>query len=137
MLAALWAMGFLIVLMALSYLVRPKRPNANASKAFSSGEVPNSKPWIRMSARYHILIAVAAMFFLAVLLLFPPIATFRQWLSDGNGMAALLSVGMFLGTLAVALAYAWMKGDLSWISHVEASTEIDKEDHGNSGKRVS
>lgn len=138
MLAALWALGFFAVLMALSHLVRPKRSSDPATtSAFSSGENPSGKPWIRMSARYHVLIAVAATFFLAVLLLFPSIATFKQWLVDGHGIAALTAVGMFLGTFAVALAYAWMKGDLSWISNVVTSEGNHGETNGNPGKRVS
>jgi NADH:ubiquinone oxidoreductase subunit 3 (subunit A) len=149
MLAALWALGFFVILMALSSLVRPQRrtqgrsgaktdddaasAEQSASNAVSSGETTIGKPWIKMSARYHILIAVAATFFLAVLLLFPPITTFRQWLDEGNGVSALLAVGMFLGTLAVALAHAWMKGDLSWVVRVETR----EENNGNPGKRVS
>lgn len=131
MLAALWAVGFLVLLAALSRLVRPNRSGSTAKEAFNSGEVTHGKPWTRMSARYQVLIAVAAMFFLGVLLLFPPIATFREWLNEGNGVTALLAVGLFLATLTVALAHAWTKGDLSWVSDVE------KEEHGDSGKRVS
>ena len=131
MLAALWATGFLVLLVALSRLVRPNRSGSAAEDAFNSGEVIHSKPWTRMSARYQALLVIAAMFFLGVLLLFPPIATFREWLNEGKGLTALAAVGLFLATLAVALAHAWTRGDLSWVSDVE------KGDHGDSGKRVS
>ncbi|MBI3556886.1 MAG: NADH-quinone oxidoreductase subunit A [Deltaproteobacteria bacterium] len=129
LLAGLWAMGFFVALLALSRLVRPNRPTEAARGGFSSGERSTETPWIRISARYQILLAAATMFFLGVLLLYPAVASFRQWLEEGRGAAALASVGIFLGTLSVALAYAWMKGDLSWIR--------DKEEHGNSRERLS
>lgn len=129
LLAGLWAMGFFILLLALSRLVRPKHSSEAARGGFNSGERSSEKPWIRVSARYQILLTAATMFFLGVLLLYPAVAAYRQWLDEGRGLTALVAVGTFLGTLSVALAYAWMKGDLSWIR--------DKEEHGNSRERIS
>ncbi|MBI3543986.1 MAG: NADH-quinone oxidoreductase subunit A [Deltaproteobacteria bacterium] len=127
--AALWGFGFFALLLAGSKLVRPDRKSDAARSGFNSGERNSESPWIRMSARYHLLVAAATTFFLGVLILYPAVATFRQWLDEGHGVVALAAVGVFLGTLSVALAYAWMKGDLSWIR--------DKEENGNPRERVS
>jgi NADH:ubiquinone oxidoreductase subunit 3 (subunit A) len=121
-LAGIWALGFVALTLVVSRLVRPERPKAEPAER-------TAKPWIRMAARHQILMAAAAMFFLGALLMLPAAATFRQWLEEGRGVAAIGAVGLFLGTLSVALAFAWIKGDLSWSRH--------KEEHGDSRKRVS
>lgn len=141
LLAALWALVFFALLLAFSKLVRPaRRGDANRYSSGSSSDSPmgfddrsdqqsEGQPWIRMPARYQLLFVAATMFFLGVLLLYPAVATFRQWIDEGHGAAALIAIGVFLATLAVALAYAWMKGDLSWIK--------DKEDNGTTRERLS
>lgn len=108
--------------------MRPDNNSAKARKELVAHDGSNVRPWIRMAARYHLLVAAAAMFFLGVLILYPAIATFKQWIEDGHGVAALVSVGLFMSSLSVALAYAWMKGDLSWTK--------DKEDNGNPRERL-
>lgn len=125
MLAALWAMVFFVALLGFSKTVRPARKQSGLIEK----KPPTTKPWIRMSARCQSLIAVTAVFFLGALILFPVAAAFRRWSDDGNGVEALAVVGVFLGTLAVALAHSWMKGDLTWVR--------DKEEHGNTRERIS
>jgi NADH-quinone oxidoreductase subunit A len=112
---ALWALVFFGVLLALSKLVRPDRKTEASRNAFSSGEKPSGEPWIRIRIRYQVLISVATVFFLGVLILYPAVATFRQWIEQGRGSFVLAAVGVFFGTLSVSLAYAWMNGDLNWI----------------------
>lgn len=129
LLTALWILGFFAVLLGFSSLVRPSGPSEPQKNKLPSGEKVDEKPWIRMSARYQALIAVAATFFLGILLLYPAVSTFRHWLDQGRGIGALTAVGFFLGILSVALAYAWMKGDLSWI--------VDKEENGHIRKHIS
>jgi NADH-quinone oxidoreductase subunit A len=133
--AALWAFGFFAVLLALSKLVRPDTKRRNSTSVW---EKTSKTPWIRMSSRYQILLAVAALFFLGALVLYPAISAFRQWTDEGHGVSALIAVGLFLGTLSVALAFSWMKGDLSWITDSESRSDNREENkNGNSRERIS
>lgn len=110
--SALWGVCFLAILVGLSKLVRPDRRQPSSHLRTRSGE-ESDKPALRLWAGHQVLIVGAAVLFFGLLVLYPAIATFRQWLTDGRGLEALILVGLFIGTLAVALAYAWMRGDLT------------------------
>jgi NADH-quinone oxidoreductase subunit A len=132
LLMAVWAFIVFGLLLVASSLVRPNKKNEATKRAFLSGEQPKGQPWVRVSIRYRALLSLAAVFFLGILVLYPAATAFRQWLDEGKGVLAFGALVVFLGTLSVALAYAWMNGDLSWIKEVET-----KEDHGSAGERVS
>ena len=136
LISALWAFGFLAAVLAAGRLVRPDRKSEAARSGFNSGERNDESPWIRVSARYHLILAATAAFFLGALLLYPAAASFREWLEEGKGLTALLAIGVFMGTLSVALSHAWMKGDLNWIVEPGSSPD-NKADGGNSRERVS
>ncbi|MEW6057434.1 MAG: NADH-quinone oxidoreductase subunit A [Bdellovibrionota bacterium] len=126
-LAGIWGLGFLISLLVFSFWVRRSRRDESGKTAFSSGEAIESKPWIKMASRYQSLVVAAAAFFGAMFMLYPVVSTFRHALEEGRGLAALVAVSLFLASLSVALAYAWTKGDLSWIRDKES-----RNNHGNS-----
>jgi NADH-quinone oxidoreductase subunit A len=125
LLAALWAFVFFATLLALSSLVRPRADSNEASRSgFNSGEPPADRPWIRMSGRHPALVAVATVFLVGSLLIFPAVARLRHLIDKGEGVMGLVVVGAFLSTLGIALMYAWKRGDLNWF--------IEKERRGNS-----
>jgi NADH-quinone oxidoreductase subunit A len=50
--------------------------------------------------------------------MYPVAAVFKQWVADGRGLFALTEITIFVGILAVGLAYVWKKGDLDWMKRV-------------------
>jgi NADH:ubiquinone oxidoreductase subunit 3 (subunit A) len=126
-LAAVFAFAFFGVALWFSGLVRPGHARVAKPEGLSS-----DKPSVRISARYQVLLSAAALFFFGFLVLFPVVASFRKWIDEGRGSEALVLIGIFLGTMSIALAYAWMKGDLSW-----SGSTTDKGEHGNPRKRIS
>jgi NADH-quinone oxidoreductase subunit A len=46
---------------------------------------------------------------------------FRRWVASGSGLFAFLELALFLGIIALGLAYVWAKGDLAWIKEIKAA----------------
>jgi NADH:ubiquinone oxidoreductase subunit 3 (subunit A) len=126
-LAAVFALAFFGVALWLSRLVRPE-----AKRTAKFEKTDGTGPAVRIAARYQILISAAAMLFLGALVMFPAVVVFRKRIEDGRGTEALTWIGIFLGTVSIALAYAWVKGDLSW-----GGNSAQEDHHGTSGKRAS
>lgn len=114
-LMAVWVLAFFGALLAASRLVRPARRSPEGSLGYESGERPQGTPWIRMSARFQALLALACLYFIGTLVFYPAAVVFRAWVRDSRGLAAFAALAVFLGSFAVALAHAWKKGDLSWV----------------------
>ncbi len=55
---------------------------------------------------------VYLVFVAAVLLLVPAALVLRRWVAAGMGRAAVAELFVFVGILAVGLAYAWKRGAL-------------------------
>jgi NADH:ubiquinone oxidoreductase subunit 3 (subunit A) len=98
---------FFFVLLFFSKLIRPRHFDRVQPDQ-------NSILWSKINVRYQILLGISVLLFLAVLILYPAAVVLRQQIADGSGLAAFLELSFFLGTLSVALAYAWKKGDLTY-----------------------
>ena len=110
----LWALVLFFSLLWLSRLVRPVTKSDLAPIPYDSGKYKQGEAWVPFSARYHLLLAIAVLFFSVLLFLFPAATVFQSWISQGNGMKALVIVVIFLTILIVALGYSWKRGDLDW-----------------------
>lgn len=126
LIAGLWVLGFCILVNAASRLVRPNKSGPKARLAFHSNEGLDSSeklkpesPWIRVTARYHVLLVISVLFFVASLAFYPVAQVFKEWVLKGQGKLAFLEISIFIGTLTIALAYVWAKGDLNWIKGKE------------------
>jgi NADH-quinone oxidoreductase subunit A len=99
--------AFVAVAMTANRLLRPSEPSAAKGRTYECGVDPVGKDWaqvqIRVYAFLFVLFAVEAVF------LFPWAAVFRAF-----GPAAAVEMGVFVGVLALGLAYAWRKGVLRW-----------------------
>lgn len=62
---------------------------------------------------------ISVLFFVASLAFYPVALVFKEWVLKGEGKLAFLEISIFIGTLAIALAYVWAKGDLNWIKGKE------------------
>jgi NADH-quinone oxidoreductase subunit A len=101
------ALAFLLV--SLPRLLAPRQPNPLKSSTYECGELPIGKPWIRFHIGYYIFALIFVIFDVEAVFLFPWAVIMRKL-----GAFGLIEMGVFIGILALGLAYAWRKGVLEW-----------------------
>lgn len=77
--------------------------------AYECGMVPSGSPWVSPNIRFYIFCLLFVVFDVEALFVFPWAVNFRAL-----GMEGFMAVTVFVGILAVGLAYAWRKGTLKW-----------------------
>ena len=114
--------GLLFVSIALlvSRIIRPSRPNLEKLTSYESGEEPIGSPWIQYNVRFYVIALIFILFEVEVVFLFPWATIFsdKELISKTNGSwgwFALAEMIVFIGLLALGLAYAWRNGHLDWI----------------------
>lgn len=110
-------LSFLFVFAALiaSRIVQPFNPYPEKETTYECGESPVGGSWIRFNNRFYIIALIFIIFDVEVVFIFPCAVVFRELLSMGLGVWALVEIIVFVGILLAGLAYVWAKGDLQWI----------------------
>ena len=88
----------------------PHKPDPAKLTTYECGEEPIGSPWIRFNSRFYVIALIFIVFDVEVLFMFPWAVNLKQM-----GMFAWLEMAVFIGILAVGLAYVWAKRDLEWI----------------------
>ena len=106
--------GVLFVLggLAASFVLRPRKPSAEKSSIYECGEVPIGSAWMQFHVGYYLVALVFVLFEVEVAFLFPWASVFQSLENPGQ---SLVIVGIFVGVLVLADAYAWKKGALEWL----------------------
>jgi NADH-quinone oxidoreductase subunit A len=104
-LAALFAVASLGV----SSLLRPRRPTPAKLMPYECGIVPEHEPPERFPVKFYMVAMLFIIFDIEIIFLFPFAVVFRDL-----GLFGLAAVAIFIGLLAVAYAYEWLKGALDW-----------------------
>jgi NADH:ubiquinone oxidoreductase subunit 3 (subunit A) len=113
------AAGVLVfVVLLLSRLLAPHRPNPAKNSTYECGEVAKGSSWIRFNSRFYIIALIFIVFDVEVIFLYPWAMVYRHL-----GFWAWLEMAIFLAILLAGLAYVWAKGDLEWIRLPEKETE--------------
>lgn len=104
--------AFLLVggTLALSRLVRPKRPSAEKLLAYESGVDPVGTSWSQSQIRYYIFALLFVMFDVEAVFLFPWALRLEEF-----GTFGLIEMFVFVLILILGLVYAWRKGVLRWV----------------------
>ncbi len=89
--------------------LRPNKPTAVKSETYECGVEPIGGKWELFNFRYYMFAILFVIFDVEVVFLYPWAAKFLQL-----ELFALIEMGVFVGILAVGLAYAWRKNDLEW-----------------------
>lgn len=92
-------------------LLRPHVPSAEKGTTYESGVDPVGDGWSQSNVRYYVYAFLYVIFAVDAVFLFPWAVVLEQ-----IGRAAAVEMAIFIGILAVGLAYAWRKGVLSWTS---------------------
>ncbi|MEM7110647.1 MAG: NADH-quinone oxidoreductase subunit A [Bacteroidota bacterium] len=113
-----------------AWIVRPSRPNEEKLTTYESGEEPLGNAWGRINIRFYLVALIFLLFEVEIIFLFPWATVFGSKAliisTDGNwGWFALVEMFVFLGILAIGLAYAWVKGFLDWPKPKVEKKEID------------
>jgi NADH-quinone oxidoreductase subunit A len=90
-------------------LLRPSRPTAQKLLTYECGVDPVGSGWAQMHVRYYIFAYLYVVFAVDAVFLFPWATVFEQlgWVTVGE-------MAVFVGIIAVGLAYAWRTGVLTW-----------------------
>jgi NADH:ubiquinone oxidoreductase subunit 3 (subunit A) len=102
---------FLGIVLFLSRLIQAKgAPGADKFIPYECGEVPEGSAWIRFNIRFYVIALIFIIFDVEIVFLLPWAVVFKKL-----GMFAFVEGLIFIGILAVGLAYVWKKGDLEWV----------------------
>ena len=95
-----------------SWVLYPRDPSSEKSSIYECGENPIGTAWMQFHAGYYLVALVFVLFEVEVAFLFPWGAVFSSLENPGQSLAI---VGLFVGILVLADAYAWKKGALEWL----------------------
>jgi NADH-quinone oxidoreductase subunit A len=120
------------ILLGINKFIRPSRPNPEKMSTYESGEEPTGNANIQFNVRFYIVALVFILFEVELVFLFPWATVFgnEQLYEATNGLWAWISITemfVFIGMVALGLAYAWIKGYLDW---VKPEIKIQKHDSG-------
>lgn len=105
------AAGFAVFSVAAAPYIGPRRYNRAKLDAYECGIEPTAQPM--GAGRYPVKFYLTAMLFIIfdieIVFLYPWAVHF-----DALGIFGLLAMGMFIVSAAVAYAYEWRRGGLSW-----------------------
>ena len=111
---------FVSVTLLAASLIRPSRPNAQKLTAYESGEEPVSTAWTQFNVRFYVVALIFLLFEVEIVFLFPWATIFakKELIEQTNGSwgwFSLLEMFLFIGILALGLAYVWVNGFLEWV----------------------
>ena len=109
--------GIMLVLTALlaTKLLAPQRRTALKGQVYECGMLPIGRNWAQVHVRYYSYALLFLVFDVEVVFLFPWAVSFLGLMGEPDwGKVILWQMVLFIGTLLVALAYAWKKGVFDW-----------------------
>lgn len=104
--AVVFAAGGIIT----SLLLMPRHPNPVKNSSYECGLEPIGDAKILYSVRFYVFALMYVIFAVDAALLIPWAVVY----SGIRGWAVFFEALLFISVLALALAYAWKKGELKW-----------------------
>jgi NADH-quinone oxidoreductase subunit A len=101
--------GLGLVLIALGFLLGPRRPDAEKLSPYECGFEAFEDSRMKFDVRYYLVAILFILFDLEIAFLFPWAVSL-----DRIGTFGLLSMLVFLTILVVGFVYEWKKGALEW-----------------------
>ncbi|MFN8429300.1 MAG: NADH-quinone oxidoreductase subunit A [Spirosomataceae bacterium] len=115
------ALLLVVLVLGVSWLLRPSRPNPEKNAVYESGEETEGTAHVSFNIRFYIVALVFLLFEVELVLLFPWATVFgdARLIEETNGLWAVyagVEMLIFVLILALGLMYAWKKGHLDWIT---------------------
>jgi NADH-quinone oxidoreductase subunit A len=104
--------GFAVTNIVISYFVGPKKPNPVKLSPYESGVPSFGDARLRFSVKFYLVAMLFIIFDIEVVFLYPWAIVFTDLLAQGPFI--FYEMVVFLGVLALGLAYVWRKGGLEW-----------------------
>lgn len=104
------SVALVAVLMGVSRLLRPTRPQPEKYINYESGVDPVGSMWAQSQVRYYIFALLFVLFDIEAVFIFP-FAT----RAEAYGWFGFAEMGVFIVILALGLVYAWRKNVLRWV----------------------
>ncbi len=110
-LVVILVLGVLLVvtMFASNRALRPTNTTAEKLLTYECGVDPVGEGWAQSHVRYYVYAYLYVVFAVDAVFLFPWATVF-----EGLGWVSVAEMGVFIGFVAVGLAYAWRKGVLTW-----------------------
>jgi len=103
---------------ALNYFLAPSKPNPEKNSTYECGEESIGGGEVQFNLRFYLIGLIFLIFDVEILFLFPWATVYakKEFLMHAPewGIYALAEGILFVGILALGLAYVWKKGDLEW-----------------------
>jgi NADH:ubiquinone oxidoreductase subunit 3 (subunit A) len=108
-LMAVIALIFPAIPVVLAKILGPKKPGRIKNDIYECGLETTGDSWIQFRVQYYLYALVFVIFDVETVFLFPWAVSYGVL-----GWFALVEMLIFVGLLALGLAYAWRKGALEW-----------------------
>jgi NADH-quinone oxidoreductase subunit A len=120
LLAIILSVLVLFLVLGISWLLRPDKPNEEKLSTYESGEEPIGNANVQFNPRFYVVALVFLLFDVELVFLFPWATVFGNaaLIQETNGLwgwFSLAEMAIFIIILALGLAYAWTKGYLDWV----------------------
>lgn len=102
-------LGFVIVAFTANWILRRKQPSAAKASTYECGVDPVGEGWAQVEVRYYVYAFLFVLFAVEAVFIFPWAVVFADF-----GVIASVEMAIFVGVLALGLAYTWRKGVLKW-----------------------
>lgn len=114
---------------ALNYFLAPDKPNAEKNSTYECGEESIGGGEVQFNLRFYLIGLIFLIFDVEILFLFPWATVYakKEFLSlvPAWGIYAWVEGILFVGILALGLAYVWKKGDLDWELPAATPAKVD------------
>ena len=101
--------GIGLLLLALGYVLAPRRPDPEKGSAYECGFEAFEDSRMKFDVRYYLVAILFIVFDLEIAFLFPWAVAL-----DRIGLIGIAAMGVFLLVLVVGFIYEWKKGALEW-----------------------
>ena len=130
-------LGFVLVTLFVSKLLRPNRPNKEKLSTYESGEDTVGNAWIHFDIKYYVIAIIFLLFEVELIFLFPWALVFDDKLlneqTEGKwGIFAMVETFIFISLLVIGLGYVWAKKLLEWPKppvikeHIDSPVPMDR-----------
>ncbi len=122
-----FAAGLLFVFLNLSLvrIVAPRRPSPEKNATYECGEEPVGSGWLNFNARFYLIAILFIIFDIEIVLVFPVVVRFHDFLTAGKGAVAFTDLFLFAAVLFLGLVYAWKNGYLEWLRGVRKQLRVE------------